>query len=341
MIKQSLAVRYRPKTFEDMTEQQEIVQILNCMISSGLNNRCFLFTGPAGCGKTTSARIFANMINDGKGLPIEIDGATNGSVENARNIVAGAKTRSLESNYKVYIIDECHSISNSAWQSLLLVLEQPPQYTCFIFCTTNPEKIPATILSRVQRFDFRRISIPGIKQRLRYILDCEIANGQSYTYDDESLEYIAKLSKGGMRSAITSMEKCLNYNPQLCVINVMRALGIADYSKMFDLANAILDYNTNECLNVLDNMHKDGKDLKLFLSDFTNFVLDICKYSITRNFSCVSIPSMYIKELDTLAKDFVFFKSFLSKLIVLNNDIKFEKDCKSVLEMNFIVWSSK
>ena len=558
-MKQSLAIKYRPKSFEDMTEQTEITQILNAMLAKGLDSRCFLFVGSAGIGKTTAARILANMINDGKGMPIEIDGATNGSVENARNIVAGAKTRSLESNYKVYIIDECfrgdtlisvpggavpikdikvgdtvynlnrvgkvtqvfqnkvftdrlcrvvingvetyttvdhlyltnigwveasklqqgdvvysvqsvkdiestsmqrsceqhscvktfdivcekndetaryqlqskphvlkdkagdrggwcipqmeklfvarceentvvnefrvesvevykrgdndeyfecafddkelssgvvtmydlqveghpsyfangvlvhncHSISNAAWQSLLLVLEQPPQHTCFIFCTTNPEKIPGTILSRVQRFDFRRISLEGIVSRLTHILNAEISEGQPYTYTQEAVEYIAKLAKGGMRSAITSLEKCLNYDANLTLQSVMNALGIVDYTKLFDLADCVLDYNTKGALAIIQQAHDDGKDLKLFMSDFTAFVLDVCKYALTADYSTIKIPNTYSARLLELCKDFKFFKDFLSKLIELNNSIKYERDPKSVIEMNFVVWSSK
>ena len=340
-MKQPLAIKYRPKSFEDMTEQTEITQILNAMLAKGLDSRCFLFVGSAGIGKTTAARILANMINDGKGMPIEIDGATNGSVENARNIVAGAKTRSLESNYKVYIIDECHSISNAAWQSLLLVLEQPPQHTCFIFCTTNPEKIPGTILSRVQRFDFRRISLEGIVSRLTHILNAEISEGQPYTYTQEAVEYIAKLAKGGMRSAITSLEKCLNYDANLTLQSVMNALGIVDYTKLFDLADCVLDYNTKGALAIIQQAHDDGKDLKLFMSDFTAFVLDVCKYALTADYSTIKIPNTYSARLLELCKDFKFFKDFLSKLIELNNSIKYERDPKSVIEMNFVVWSSK
>ena len=170
---QTLAVKYRPKSWEDVTEQEEIKLILQQQLKTGTVKNAYLFCGPAGCGKTTAARIFANEINKGHGTPIELDAASNSGVEDVRNIVQQAKMKSLDSEYKVYIIDECHSISNTGWQAFLKLIEEPPAKTIFIFATTDPQRIPKTILSRVQRYDFKRISENGIVDRLRYILDNE------------------------------------------------------------------------------------------------------------------------------------------------------------------------
>lgn len=169
----TLAVKYRPTSFEDVTEQESIKVILKQQLADNSVKHAYLFCGGAGTGKTTCARIFANEINQGKGNPIEMDAASNSGVEDVRNIIQQSKTKSLDSEYKVFIIDECHAISLMGWQAFLKLLEEPPAKSIFIFCTTNPERIPKTILSRVQRYDFNRISTEGIINRLQYILEQE------------------------------------------------------------------------------------------------------------------------------------------------------------------------
>ena len=170
---QALALKYRPHTFEDVVEQDNIKIILKQQLESGDVKNSYLFCGPAGDGKTTCARIFANEINKGQGNPIEMDAASNSGVADVEAICKQAQSKSLNSEYKVFIIDECHSISNAGWQAFLKTIEEPPAKSIFIFCTTDPQKIPKTILSRVQRYDFRRISEQGIINRLKYILEKE------------------------------------------------------------------------------------------------------------------------------------------------------------------------
>lgn len=173
MAEKSLAIKYRPKTFDDVVEQDAMKTILINQLETGTFKNAYLFCGPAGDGKTTTARIFANEINKGQGNPIEMDAASNSGVNDVENITKQAQTQSLDSEYKVFIIDECHSISNTGWQAFLKTIEEPPAKSIFIFCTTNPERIPKTILSRVQRYDFKRISTNGIINRLQYILEQE------------------------------------------------------------------------------------------------------------------------------------------------------------------------
>jgi len=149
----SLATKYRPRTFEQMTEQSLVVSLVKTMCESKtLPNRNFLFIGPAGCGKTTISRIIANELNEGKGEPIELDAASHGSTEDIRQIISQASTFPIGMKYKIFIIDEVHSISSQAFQVFLKTLEEQPAKSIFLFCTTNPEKIPNTILSRVQTF---------------------------------------------------------------------------------------------------------------------------------------------------------------------------------------------
>lgn len=173
---QSLAIKYRPKTFSDVVEQSSTKIILEQQLISGEIKNAYLFVGSAGTGKTTCARIFANVVNGGRGNPIELDAASNNSVDDVREIINQAKTKSLDSEYKVFIIDECHALSNAAWQAMLKIIEEPPAKSIFILCTTESQKIPKTILSRVQRFDFQRISQKGIVNRLRDIIDLENNN---------------------------------------------------------------------------------------------------------------------------------------------------------------------
>ena len=170
---QNLATKYRPQSFSDVVEQDNIRLILQNQLDTGTFKSSYLFCGGAGTGKTTCARIFAKEINKGLGNPIEMDAASNSGVDDVRNIIQQAQTKSLDSEYKIFIIDECHSISNTGWQAFLKLIEEAPAKSIFIFCTTNPEKIPKTILSRVQRFDFQRISQAGIVDRLEYILQQE------------------------------------------------------------------------------------------------------------------------------------------------------------------------
>ena len=227
---QPLANKYRPKRFEDVSEQGAIKTIIENQIKDKDIRNAYLFCGGAGTDKTTCARIVADMINDGQGKPIELDAASNNSVDDVRRIITDSKYKSLTSEYKIYIIDECHSLSNAAWQAMLKLLEEPPASTIFIFCTTDPQKIPRTILSRVQRYNFQRISKKGIINRLKYIIDqenLEVHTSQGdmdtlldpqwveacglplITYEEEALEYIAKQAQGGMRDAITTLDKCL------------------------------------------------------------------------------------------------------------------------------------
>lgn len=169
----SLAVKYRPKIWSDVCEQNATLVILQQQLIANDIKNSYLFCGPAGCGKTTCARIFANEINKGLGSPIELDAASNNSVEDVREIIQQAKTTSIDSEYKVFIMDEVHALSNQAWQAMLKVLEEPPAKSIFIMCTTEKNKIPKTILSRVQQFDFQRISTNAIADRLTEVLKQE------------------------------------------------------------------------------------------------------------------------------------------------------------------------
>ena len=293
----SLAVKYRPKTFEDVVGQTAIKEILQYQVDSKSNLNCYLFTGGAGTGKTTCARIFANELNGGQGLPIEIDAASNNGVEQVRKIIEEAKYKSLDSNFKIYILDECHMLSTGAWNAMLKLLEEPPAKTIFIMCTTDPQKIPATILSRVQRFDFQRIPTKLILERLGYILDEENKEDEIFTNVDlDALHYIAKLANGGMRDAITMLDKCIAYSSELTMQNVVSALGVVDYVEYFKLFNLSYLKEQADMIEQIESVFMAGKDLKLFMKGYFTFLVDIEVYNITKNSDIVQIPTNFLED---------------------------------------------
>lgn len=340
MAKQSLANKYRPQTWEDVVEQGASVEILRYQIQTKTFKNCMLFCGAAGTGKTTIARLMARAINGDKGTPIEIDAASNNGVDNVRDIIVRAQQKSLDSEYKCFIIDETHALSGAAWQAFLKTLEQPPAKTIFIFCTTDPQKIPATILSRIQRFNFSRISFKGICERLRYIVDEEHKLDSNLIVDDDAIDFIAKLGDGGMRASIAYLDKCLSYNKHVTLQRAIEALGGINYDVMFKLVDAIYDGDESKVIDIIETVYREGADLKLFLKQFTNFVLDVCKYINFENFDYIQIPQTFVDQLNnTIAvEDRNFFKQILKSVNELNTTCKWEQNCKPLIELNMLIW---
>lgn len=337
MAKQTLAVKYRPKTFDDVVEQQAIKDILTDQIKTGTFQHSYLFCGPAGCGKTTAARIFANDINGGKGNPIEVDAASNNGVDNVREIIDGARRKALDSDYKIYIIDECHMLSTGAWNAMLKLLEEPPKTTVFIMCTTDPQKIPATILSRVQRYNFSKISLHSIVDRLNTILMAELPVGGCV--QQEAVQYIAKLADGGMRDAITMMDKCLSLSTELTIESVVQALGTVDYNIHFDLLFKLETGVKDSAVSLIEEVYNSGKDLKQFIKQFQYFVLDVCKYKMFKDFKYVSIPALpeYKEKLDD--EDLDLALGVLEWARQLNADIKWEPNPKAIAQTAVMLYS--
>lgn len=333
--RKALAIKYRPTTFNEVVEQGSIKIILQQQIKEKSFKSAYLFVGGAGTGKTTCARIFAHDINNGEGNPIELDAASNNGIEDVREIIQQAKTKSLDSEYKIFIIDECHALSNSAWQAMLKIIEEPPAKSIFIFATTDPQKIPKTILSRVQRYDFQRISQEGIVDRLDSILENELNEHSDLLWTQNTLEYIAKIADGGMRDAITLMDKCLAYSKDLTLENVVSALGTVDYETMISLSADILVKNTKAVIYIVEALYATGKDIKQFVKQYLQFLLDIQKFGVGCDWKYLQVPKIEDYEdwfEDLKSADYDKLESVLKAMIKLNADIKWSSTPKYDLE---------
>lgn len=332
-MSQSLATKYRPRTFDEIVSQESIIKILTRQLELGEVKNTYLFCGASGCGKTTVARAFANAINGGIGSPIEIDGASNNGVDNVKQIIKSASERSIDSKYKIYIIDECHALSNAAWQAFLKCIEEPPTYTIFIFATTDPQKIPATIQNRVMRFNFTRIDSSKIRDRLMYI--CKQEGFINY---EDACDYISRISNNQMRDAIATLEKCADYNIDLNIENVLNAIGSYSYDVLFDLINFVIDGNMAETIHILNYLYNKGNDMKLFVDQFLSFNLDICKYSICKTCEVTKLPVTYedkLKNCTNFDNPGNYYCYVIDKLLELKNMLKNDISPRDTIEVMF------
>lgn len=328
---QSLSVKYRPKTFEETLSQSATITILKKQLELGKYTNCYGFCGPSGCGKTTIARIFGTLINKGKGEIIEIDGASNNGVDAVRAIIDDANKRCVDgSEYKIFIIDECHAISTQGWQAFLKTIEEPPKYTIFMFCTTNPEKIPATINNRIMRFNLSKVDANLIKNRLLYICQQE-----GFTNYETACDYISKLAQGGVRDAISLLEKCANFNTDLAIENVLDCLGDFSYDSFFNLTGALLNKDEGEVLETIENYFNSGKDLKLFVDQYLDFTLDLVKYCLYKNMQSVKIPvnlEQRCINYSSIPNIFNITKRLVEYILEIKNSIKYDVNSKITIE---------
>jgi DNA polymerase-3 subunit gamma/tau len=323
MYEQSLATKYRPRDFESLSEQDAVNAILKRKLERG-DLHPLLFVGPSGCGKTTCARIYANHLNQFKGGIYELDAATNNGVDSIRQLLDVARMSSIESKYKVFIIDECHQLSGSAWSALLKTLEDLQAGVLFILCTTEPRKVIPTILSRVQRFDFKRISYDGIKKRLNWIIEQENAQGKNIIATDEGISYVAKLASGGMRLAITYLDTCLSLSNDLSYENVCSSLGVTPYETLFTLANSIIRKESSTVVELIDSLYLSGVDMKQFIADYSDFLLDVVSYKLTNSFSNIRIPDLYKQQLVNLAQNNEL-RDYLFDTVNVANQVKYDE----------------
>ena len=329
----SLATKYRPKTWEEVVGQDSIISILNKQIETDNIKNTYIFSGASGCGKTTVARLFINKINNNCGQPLELDAASNNGVDNIREIVKSSQERSLVSKYKAYIIDECHALSNQAWQAFLKCIEEPPKYTIFIFCTTDPNKIPDTIKNRCMRFNFNRVESNLINKRLLYI--AELEGGINI---EDSCDYISRICSGELRNAISMLEKCLDYNKDINIDNTLFCLGDYSYDTYFELVNNIIDGNLANVFSILESIYNKGVDLIRFIDSFLDFNIDITKYILYKDIYHTRFPVTLEEKLKFAvgindAKKYFFY--IIDSLLETKNMLRLNSDTKSIVEVMF------
>lgn len=242
---------------------------------------------------TTLARIMGNYVNDGKCEPIEIDAASNNGVDSVREIIDQARAYPVGQKWKVFIIDECHAYTSNSWQALLKTLESSPAKSLFFLATTNPEKIPGTILSRVQQFQLSKISLAGINTRLKYVLDSENNEGAGIVYTDDAVNYVAKMANGGMRDALTLLDKSLSFSKELTIENVSQALNLPEYSDFFELLGAYASKDNAKIAAIVDKVYNSGVNFVKWFENFHSFVINIVKYIYLKDINKTMIPSTY------------------------------------------------
>lgn len=296
----SLAQKYRPKTFDDVLGQPVNTTIFKKQIETDSYSHTILFAGYAGCGKTTCAKIFANSID---GEIYELDCASHNGVEDIRKIVDDSRTQSLIHKYKVYILDECHTLSSQAWSSLLIVLEENLPKTIFIFCTTDTQKIPNTIMSRVQRFNFLPISDEVIFNRLNYV-----CKNENITIEEDALHTLSKSATGSMRQALTNLDKCLLYG-DLTDTNVRKVLNIVSDDIVKDLYDVIEKKDNPQIIKYIIDIYNNGYELHLFMKQFLDYCLNNTKD---------------LRIVDTI--------------LTILQDIKYDDNPKNIIIARFLTW---
>lgn len=272
---------------------------------------------------TTLGRIIASELNDGPNGIIEIDAASHSGADAARDLTTQARAYPVGTKWKCFIVDECHSISSQGWQVLLKTLEESPAKSIFIFCTTNPEKIPRTITSRVQTFQLSKISVDGITQRLKHICDCEIAEGVALSYDEAALRYIAKLGNGGMRDSIQLLDRAVSYSLNITLDNLAVALDLPNYDNYFDLLNGVAKKDNQIIVKVINDVYDSGTNFIKWFEGFHSFVCQIVKYIYLQDINKTMIPAYYQDKISNYGGTHALLCLRLANtLLTLNHELK-------------------
>ena len=321
MTYKALYRQWRPKTFNEIVGQDHIVQTLKNAIKNDRIAHAYLFCGIRGTGKTSTAKIFAKALNCEKGPTInpcnecsvcngidsgriidvaEIDGASNRGIEEIRDLRERIKFTPTEGKYKIYIIDEVHMLTNEAFNALLKTLEEPPKHAIFIFATTEPHKLPATILSRCQRFDFRRLTAKDMIEQMLKILK---AGG--FEAEERALEIIARNAQGAMRDAISVLDQCISYsNGPVTVDVVTDILGTVNDEVLFGFAKTVIERNPEKGMEIIGDIVSKGKDVHQFIKDLIIHFRNLMIAKTSDNVGgAIELPDEIIEDLKRQSKN--------------------------------------
>jgi DNA polymerase-3 subunit gamma/tau len=351
-----LARKYRPQAFDQVIEQVHITRTLTNAISSGRVAHAILFSGPRGTGKTTVARILAKAMNCKQGPTpepcnicrscneitgghaadvFEIDGASNNSVDQIRELRENIKYMPAHSPSKIYIIDEVHMLSTAAFNALLKTLEEPPSHVMFMFATTEPQKIPITILSRCQRYDFRRIGLDSISSHM-----VSLCRQEGFEIAEESLGLIAREAGGSMRDALSLLDQLMTCAQGLVTHEqVLDILGVIDRKIIFDLASSILNADIHVVLDLLDDVYDRGHDMKKLYADLLEHFRNLLVVAMgNRVEKLVDLPSGEFEQLVTQAKPLSagILNHIFDMLFKAEASIRLSPQPKLALEMTLI-----
>ena len=299
--------KYRPSTFTDVVGQEHITKTLENAVKTGKTSHAYLFTGSRGTGKTSCAKILAkavNCINSQNGNPcneceickgidsgaildiIEIDAASNNGVDNIRDLREEANFTPANAKYRVYIIDEVHMLSIGAFNALLKTLEEPPAHVIFILATTEVHKLPSTILSRCQRFDFKRIPPEAIAERLK-----EVAEKEKLQLSDDGAMLIARIADGAMRDALSLLDRCSSYEGIIDSAAVASSAGLAGREHIFELCNCIIEKDAAKALEVVNKLYNDSCDMERLITELTSHFRNLMVSKAVKNFQDMIICS--------------------------------------------------
>lgn len=348
--------KYRSKTFDEIVGQKHILTSLKNQIKNDEIGHAYLFTGTRGTGKTSIAKIFAKAINcpnavdgnpcnecdvcksvmSGASVDVfEIDAASNNRVDEIRELREKVKYPPVNCKYKVYIIDEVHMLTDSAFNALLKTLEEPPQYVVFILATTEVQKLPATILSRCLRFDFKLLTEEELENHLKFVFD-----DSGIKYEKEALSIIARLGAGSVRDCLSIADMCVAYsNRNVTYDSVLEAVGMTDRETLSLLTKCILEKNEGGLLSTIDKVAKLGKNITQLIKDLTSFIRDVMVVKTCKDYKeILKLPLDQLKDLEALSAlgTNEKFLEMLKRLSVLDNEFRYTTSPRNLAEITLL-----